>query len=221
MKKVISAFIVLVVVFGLLACTSTPKETAAIGPLETIAYPPKILEHEGTLWGTNPPAWILEYISKGYKAVERMPDYQGQFVIIVNAEGASREGASLAAGRLNAQTTISAMMSTRVRDTFAGAQVGDKDMVETYMERVVKSVSEAQFAGFRMEDEKWLHVQEFDDKGKPSRRVYRVYQLWTISKDALNRQIENILSGAAAAEPKTPEKERAIAAVQNAFYEGF
>jgi len=220
-KKIVAMLIVALAVFSMVACVSAPKEGAYTGPVESLAYPPKILEHPGTAWGTNPPAWILEYVSKGYKAVERMPDYQGQFVIIVYEEGQSREGASLAASRMNAQTRISALMETRVKDTFAGAQVGDKDMIETYMERVVKSVSESRFSGFMMEDETWAHMQEYTTEGKPDRRIYRVYQLWTISKEALTKQINDILSGVAATEPKTPEKERAIAAVQNAFYEGF
>ncbi|MBU0955248.1 MAG: hypothetical protein KKI09_07455, partial [Spirochaetes bacterium] len=74
---------------------------------------------------------------------------------------------------------------------------------------------------FLMEDETWAYMQEFTTEGEPDRRVYRVYQLWTINKEALERQLQEILDGAEALEPKTPEKERAIEAVQNAFYEGF
>ncbi|MBU0936326.1 MAG: hypothetical protein KKC64_11955 [Spirochaetes bacterium] len=219
MKKVILVLVVVMTLASLIGCASKPAEMTA--PLTVATYPPQILEHPGTAWGTNPPQWILEYVSKGYKAVERMPDYEGQFVVIVNEEGESRDGASLAAARMNSQTRISAFMETRVRDTFAGAQVGDKDMIETYMERVVKSVSEASFNGFLMEDETWAYMQEFTTEGEPDRRVYRVYQLWTINKEALERQLQEILDGAEALEPKTPEKERAIEAVQNAFYEGF
>ena len=81
------------------------------------------------------------------------------------------------------------MISTRVKDTFAGAQVGDKDKIETYMERAVKSVSEATFTGFAMEGDWWVKLQTFTSDGKPDKQVYRVIQLWTIDKDVLKQQL--------------------------------
>ena len=41
------------------------------------------------------------------------------------------------------------MVSTRVMNKFAGAQVGDKDMVETYMEEVAKVLALAEYSGAR------------------------------------------------------------------------
>ncbi|HOX48596.1 MAG TPA: hypothetical protein PLG14_05355, partial [Spirochaetales bacterium] len=104
---------------------------------------------------------------------------------------------------------------------FAGAQVGDKDKIETYMERCVKSASEAQFTGFGMESEWWAKLQTFTPDGKPDKQVYRVIQIWGIDKDSLKKQIDAILKNEAAAEPKTEQKQRAMDMVQQSFYEGF
>lgn len=221
MRKLIPLLLIALAVFSMVACASKPATPTMQDPSVPV-FPPRILEHPGTAWGQNPPAWIMNYVSGGRRAVERMPEFQDKFIVVVEAEGESRQGAELVAGRLNVQTRISAMMSTRVQDRFAGAQVGDQDMLETYMERVVKSVSEATFTGFMEEETTWVLMQLFDQTtGQASRQVYRVYQLWTINADLLTRQMNTILEGAAAEEPKTPEKERAIQAVQNAFYEGF
>ncbi len=220
MKKIVGLLLVVLAVFAIASCVSEP-EPKDESPLDvTVAYPPKILEHKGTAWGANPPAWLMEAL-KGYKFVERMADYQGKIVVIVEQDGESREGAELAASRLDAIPRISTLMGLRVKDTFAGAQVGDKDKIETYMERVVKVASETRFSGFMMEDSWWTYLQTYTPEGKADKRTYRVIQLWTMSKDALEKQLDSILKGEAANEPKTPEKERAIQAVQNAFYEGF
>jgi hypothetical protein len=220
-KRFLSVLVIVAIAFAILGCVSQPKEKEKPSKMnEPVAYPPKLLEHKGTAWGANPPNWLLASL-KGYKEVEKMPEYAGKFVVIVEATGASQEGAELAASRLDAQPRIAALISTRVKDTFAGAQVGDKDKIETYMERCVKSVAEANFTGFLMEDSWWAQFQTYTPEGKPDKRDYRVIQLWTISKDILQKQIDKILQQESAAEPKTPEKQRAMDLVQESFYDGF
>lgn len=221
MKKLLGILLVVLAMFAIVSCVSEPKAGGEPTAFDTtVAYPPKILEHKGTAWGASPPQWLMEAL-KGYKFVEKLPDYSSKYVVIVEEDGASREGVELAASRMDAIPRISTYMGLRVKDTFAGAQVGDKDKIETYMERVVKVASETRFAGFMMEDSWWTYLQTYTPEGKPDKRIYRVMQLWTIDKAALAKQLDAILSGTAATEPKTPEKERAIAAVQSSFYEDF
>jgi DNA-binding FrmR family transcriptional regulator len=157
----------------------------------------------------------------GPKAIEKLPDYANKYVVVVEATGQDLDGTQLAASKINAQTAISGLISTRVKDTFAGSQVGDKDKIENYMERVVKSVSEATFSGFAKETDWWVKQQTFTSDGKPDKQVYRVTQLWTIDKDVLKKQLTNQMSGAAAAEPKTEDKQKAIDLVQQSFFDGF
>ena len=223
MKKILAILFFVLAMIAFVGCPSVPTTNGKIpgAVSEDIkTYPPKVLEHKGTLWGTNPPNWLMNAL-KGYKEVEKMPEYQGKFVIIVEEQGMDLAGTELSASRMNAQTRIAALLSTRVKDAFAGAQVGDKDKIESYMERVVKSVSDATFVGFMPEDSWWVYIQTFTTEGKPDKREYRVIQLWTIGKEELQKQIDNMIDMEAAVEPKTPEKERAIEKVQETFYEGF
>jgi len=219
-KKILSVLVALVVLFAAIGCVSGPATPASPAGPSVKVYPPQILEHKGTAYGMAQPAW-LEAALNGPKAVEKLPDYANQYIIIVEEEGQDKTGAELAASRMNAQTRIAQMLSTRVKDTFAGAQVGDKDKIETYMERCVKSVSEAQFTGFAELGSTWSKLQTFTSDGKPDKQVYRVIQIWGIGKDALQQQVDKILKGAAAAEPKTPEKAKAMDLVQQSFFEGF
>ena len=112
----------------------------------------------------------------GPRAVEKLPDYANKYMVLVQASGQDLDGTQLAASKIDAQTTIAGLISTRVKDTFAGAQVGDKDKIETYMERAVKSVSEATFSGFSIESDWWVKLQTFTSDGKADKQVYRVIQ---------------------------------------------
>ncbi len=219
MKKILGILVVLLTLVAVIGCASKPAPPAAAAPTVK-AYPPQILEHKGTAFGRDYPKW-MDAALDGPRAVEKLADYANKYVVVVQEDGQDLSGVQLAASKINAQTTISALISTRVKDTFAGAQVGDKDKIETYMERAVKSVSEATFTGFAMESDWWAKLQTFTADGKPDKQLYRVIQLWAIDKDVLKKQIEKQLNGVAASEPKTEQKQRAMDLVQQSFFDGF
>ncbi len=222
MKKILGVLVVLLTLAVVIGCASKPATPSGVTPpAPTVkAYPPQIIEHKGTAFGRDYPKW-MDAALDGPKAVEKLPDFANKYIVVVQQDGADLSGAQLAASKLDAQTTISALISTRVKDTFAGAQVGDKDKIETYMERAVKSVSEATFSGFAMESDWWAKLQTFTSDGKPDKQVYRVIQVWGIDKDTLKKQVEKQLAGAAAAEPKTEAKQKAMDLVQQSFFDGF
>lgn len=226
MKKSIIALALLTAVLTIYGCKSAPapveekKPNSPSTPALVKVYPPQILEHKGTAMGRDFPKWIDAALD-GSKAVEKLPDYQGQYIVVVQQDGGDLAGTQLAASHLDAQSVIAQMISTRVSDTFAGAQVGDKDKIETYMERCVKSVASARFTGFAQEADWWSKLQTFTSDGKPDKQVYRVYQIWGIDKTLLQKQIDQILSDSAQAEEKTPEKQRAMDLVQQSFMNGF
>lgn len=225
MKKILGILIVLLSIVAVVGCGSTApaKPTEPIKPpAPTVkAYPPQIIEHKGTAFGRDYPKW-MDAALDGPKAVEKLPDYANKYIVVVQEDGGDLTGAQLAASKLNAQSTVASLISTRVKDTFAGAQVGDKDKIETYMERAVKSVSEATFSGFAMESDWWVKLQTFTSDGKADKQVYRVIQIWGIDKDSLKAQIDKVLKGESDKEPaKTPEKQKAMDLVQQSFFDGF
>ncbi len=222
MKKILGILVVLLSLAVVIGCASKPATKAGVNPpAPTVkVYPPQIIEHQGTAFGKDYPKW-MDAALEGPKAVEKLADFANQYIVVVQEDGADLDGVKLAASKLDAQTTISALISTRVKDTFAGAQVGDKDKIETYMERAVKSVSESTFSGFTDESDWWVKLQTFTSDGKADKQLYRVIQIWGIDKDSLKQQIAAILKGAAAAEPKTEDKQKAIDLVQQSFFDGF
>ena len=55
---------------------------------------------------------------------------------------------------------LARFVSVRVQDKFVGAAAGDIDKLETYMEDVVKSVSEAQYSGARIVKQYWWQIRK-------------------------------------------------------------
>jgi hypothetical protein len=219
-KKIFGILIILVTLVSVIGCASSSK-SGVNPPAPTVkAYPPQIIEHKGTAFGRDYPKW-MDAALDGPKAVEKLADFKNKYIVVVQEDGADLTGANLAASKIDAQTVISSLISTRVKDTFAGAQVGDKDKIETYMERCVKSVSEATFTGFAQESDWWVKLQTFTSDGKADKQIYRVIQVWGIDKDVLSKQIDAVLKGESAKEPKTPEKQRAMDLVQQSFFDGF
>lgn len=224
MKKTLSVLFVAVALFALASCVSEPAPAAGPAPAETVLTP-DILEHKGTALGANVPAWVMAYVENGPSGVEKLPEYKGKYVIVLDSEGQNKQGTLAAMDNMDAPVQIARYLSTRVQQKFAGAQVGDRDELQEYFENVVKTVSEASFSGFMGGPDWWVYLQYYKpgakSKSEVDRRAYRVIKIYTIDQSVLQAQLDKYLKDSAAATAKTPEKQRAIDAVQSSFYEGF
>jgi hypothetical protein len=227
MKKIFSVLLVVVTVLAVASCVSQPAPAPAPEgpkPSETVLTP-DVLEHKGTALGANVPAWTMAYIEGGAQGVEKLPEYKGKYVIVLDSEGQSKQGTIAAMDNMDAPVQIARYLSTRVQQKFAGAQVGDRDQLQEYFENVVKTVSEARFSGFATGPDWWVYLQYYKpgakSKSEVDRRVYRVIKVYSINADILQTQLNKYLNETEAKVAKTPEKQRAMDAVQSAFYEGF
>jgi hypothetical protein len=176
-----------------------------------------LLEDKGTAFGVKTPRWVETAIIGGSKDVEKLADYKDFVVFIAQFEAQNLQSAQLLAERMQAQTELASYLSTRVKDAFKGANVADADSKNfgVYGERFVASVSEAKYSGFRRDTDWWVKVQTFTPDNKPDKQMYRVIQLWTISKDMLKKQFDMMFVELAGSQPPTPETKRAMDLVQN------
>jgi len=116
---------------------------------------------------------------------------------------------------------VARMVSTRVMNKFVGAQIGDKDMVETYMEEVAKILAVAEYAGARQKADFWVYQQYYDDAGKPTDKVYRYLLLYTVPREQIDAAIQRALDAQSGkAKPKTEEEQTARDRVKELFNEG-
>lgn len=224
MKKSLSALMVALAIIAIASCASQPAPSSGPQISETVLTP-DILEHKGTALSANVPAWVMAYVENGPSGIEKLPEYKGKYVIVLDTEGQSKQGTLAAMDNMDAPVQIARYLSTRVQQKFAGAQVGDRDELQEYFENVVKTVSEAKFSGFMGGPDWWVYLQYYKpgakSKSEVDRRAYRVIKIYTIDQSVLQTQLDKYLKDAATATAKTPEKQRAVDAVQSAFYEGF
>ncbi len=229
MKKYLAVLLVALTIISMVGCVSKPAVVdtpPAVKPVETVLTF-DILEHKGSALGGQPPAWLYAYIENGAQGVEKLPEYKGRYVVVLDSEGNSRQGAQVAMDNMDITSQMAKYMSTRVEQKFAGAQVGDRNELTEYFENVIKLVAAARFSGLEQGPDWWVYLQYYKPGAKTKaaefveRRTYRVIKIYSIDREVLKTQLDKFLNDSEKAVAKTPEKQRAIDSVQNAFYEGF
>ena len=225
MKKIL-LLLAVVALFGfVLACASkpaappepmveptpkpvTPKPTPPPPP------PPQIIEHKTSDFGGAVPEWV----TKSLLELEKDPRFESYYVFIVDQPGGQDLiGLQTWAREFSAQDTIAGMIYTRVKSKFVGALAGDVDMVETYMEQVVKNVSEAEYSGLRVDDEFWIKKRYFDQDGNVEKEEYRYLFLMTVPRKAINDAIARAMD---TTPPETKEEKAAVDRVKDAWGDG-
>ncbi len=215
-KMLVLAIMALLVGAFFMGCGSTPPENKqgdTAKPTLPPPPPPQIIEHKTSDFGGNPPRWV----EKTALEMEKDKEYEGYYVFIVDEAGQNLDGLKTYAKNFVAADTIARMVSTRVEAKFVGAAAGDKDMLETYMENVVKSVSKASFSGMRVNDEFWVKKRYFTQDGSVDREEYRYLFLITVPRKSIDDAIKN---GFDAVKPVTKEETAAVDRVKEAWGEG-
>lgn len=214
-KGKVLVFVVAVLLLALVASSCATKAPLRKGEV--------LLEDKGTAFGVKTPRWVETAIIGGSKDVEKLPDYKDFVVFVAQFEAQNLQSAQLLAERMQAQTELASYLSTRVKDAFKGANVADADSKNfgVYGERFVASVAEAKYSGFRRDSNWWVKVQTFTPDNKPDKQLFRVIQLWTISKDMLKKQFDMMFAEVAGSQPPTPETKRAMDLVQNTVASDF
>lgn len=222
MKKLnlLVIMVVVLAVFGLVlsGCAGkkeAPKPQGEV-KVEPQVYPPKVIEHKLTAFGGNPPEWVFT----SQEDQEKSEKFKGQYVFIFDETGENLDGLKAWVRSFAATTEVARMVSTRVMNKFAGAQVGDKNQVETYMEEVAKILAVAEYAGARRVDDFWVLQQTYTDKGQPDKKQYRYLLLYSVPREQIDAAIQRSLDGAGATKPKTEEESKARERVQQLFSEG-
>jgi hypothetical protein len=220
MKKILSVLIALVFLWVMFGCVSgdvsepTPKPEKTAKPTPPPPPPPQIIEHRNSDFGGGVPKWV----EKTAIELEKQPEYEGYYVLIEDHTGKSREGVEMWAKKFSAMSALAALIQNKVRDKFVGAAAGDKDFIETYMEEVVKSVSEGEFAGFREQDKFWVRKRYFDSDGNVDHEEFRYLFLLTVPKKEISDAVKRAMNGVT---PETEEEVSAKERVIEAWGDGF
>jgi hypothetical protein len=212
MKKIVHlALAVAVLAIVVAGCASEPEpQREAV----TVEAPPEyqIIDHKTRDFGGSVPDWVTKSASE----LEGMSQYQDFYVFVDDQVGRDIEGLKLWARGFSISSEIARLVSTRVEDKFVGAAAGDRNELETYLEEVVKSVSEAQYSGARVEQDFWVKRRKLSDNTED----YRYLFLVTVPRQQIDAAIQRALDEAEEARNPSPNKQTAIDRVKAAFDEG-
>lgn len=210
MKKVIHLALAAMLLAVLAAgCKSAPESSEPV----SVTAPPEyqIIDHKTRDFGGQIPDWVTKSASE----LESTPKYQDYYVFVDDQVGQDLEGLKLWARGFSVSSDIARLVSTRVEDKFVGAAAGDRNALETYLEEVVKSVSQAQYSGARVEQDFWVKRRKLSDNTED----YRYLFLVTVPKKQIDDAIQRAIEEADNKAP-TPDKQTAIDRVKQAFDSG-
>jgi len=185
MRKVVVLLGIVATIITIAGCSSGPPTA----PAEFVEPSFKIIEYKNSALGGEIPDWVTEDVGR----LER--DFEGEYIFRFEQTGEDLNGVKAIADNMNAPAEVARMVSTRVEQVFAGAQVGDENFVETYFENVVKTVSQAQLNGLRKYGDFWVLKEYYDNRGRPTDREYEYYTLYRIAETQVNDLINRAIDG--------------------------
>jgi len=222
MKRILVLLAVLAVFAFVLACVSQPRvEPVKATPVPATPVPtppppppPQIIEHKTSDFGGQVPDWLTKTVLE----MEKESEFKDYYVFIIDEPGGkSLQGLKTYAENFDRDGAVAQMVSTRVKSKFVGALAGDIDMVESYMEKVVKSVAEAEFSGMRTVEDFWVKKRYFTNTGDVEKEEFRYLMLVTVPRKAINDAINRALDGN---KPETKEEKSAVDRVKEAWGDG-
>lgn len=210
MRKLITLGLLLALGFVLASCGGGPEAGGSLEVSED-AEEVVVIDHKNKALGGTAPAWVFASIAD----LEADAKYEGLYVFKVEADGKDKDGALTMLRGMEVPTMVARQVSTRVQNKFVGAQVGDKDTLETYMENVTKSLAVATITGMREQDNYWIKLQEGSDK------YFRALLFVTVPREEIDSAIDRALEEEnARTKPKSEDEEKARERVKDVFGSG-
>lgn len=217
MKKAIIRIAMGLLGIGLLAsCAGTPK-TNGVPEVSPSVKKPELIDHKNLKWGKEVPVWVTIEAQELEKAEEYKDVYLFKFE---SPRAKSLEGAELWTRDFQVPSEMARTVKMRVESKAAAAAAGDKDKITGYIEDIVKTITDTKLSGFKKVSDYWVQMRYFDAEGKPAGDDYTYLVLYSISKDTLNRLINDAISGADETKPKTEDEKRVRDLVKDALKEG-
>ena len=221
--------VIAVVGFMAVSCATVPSEEAEEAAeaqtveetpaaiARTLVRQPDLLDHKNFKFGRDLPDWVVLEANE----IESQDLYPGNYVFKFESPRAQDlQGAQLWTRNFIAAAELSQIVRDRVQVKFAGAAAGDIDVLETYLEQLVRRVSESEFSGYRPVSDYWLQLRYYDSDGAAEEDAYTYIVLYTIPTETLDGLIQQSLDGADAEAPASEEERSARNLVRDAFSDG-
>lgn len=199
------------------ACVSQEPQKNGLGEVSDSVRKPELIDHKNLKWGKDAPLWVSQ---EAYE-LEKESEYKDYYLFkFESPRSKSLEGAELWTRDFSVPSEMARTVKMRVESKAAAAAAGDKDLVTGYIEDIVKTITDTKLSGFKKLSDYWIQMRYFDAQGKPAGDDYTYLVLYRISKDTLDKLIDNAITGADEEKPKTEDEKRVRDLVKDALHEG-
>jgi hypothetical protein len=181
-KKLVVLLTGVVAITGMIGCGTTAPATQAapVAPQQRT----EVLDDKGAAFGIETPRWLVEYISGGNTAVQKM--YKDQYCFVIEYNDADRDFAVAWVGGAEGPRAVSQKVSTSVISQMESKQTGEKGSdVEAAFDNAGKALSNSSFSGLSKDADWWQTVRNTTSQSVET----RAFALFLIDKKELNRQI--------------------------------
>lgn len=181
------------------------------------------IEDKGTAEGITVPQWVQISLTGNIRDIEKLPDYKGMNVAVVQFDAQDLAQAQVLADQMQIQTELAHNLSVRVKNVLRAAKApgGDFKTYSIFSDLFVETVNGAIYTDFHKDAYWWVKVQTFTADGRSDKEQYRVAQLWKVDEKQLKKIFDQYLLDVEAKVPASPANTRAKNLVENTLYNEF
>ncbi len=183
---------------GLLGCASGPKVLDVVIPGDVVgAEEVRVIEYLGSNAGEPVPSWLEPPPGE----LEAMPEFSESYVFRFALDGATLEEIQASFRSFPESRSIAGAIITRALAKTEGVQHLPDDL----MDRAVRIVAAAEYAGTDRTDEFWVHEESVAEETMTTR--YRGWLLYSVPRDQVHAGLVLAYDNAAASFPPATEPE--------------
>ncbi|GHV96037.1 hypothetical protein AGMMS50293_23570 [Spirochaetia bacterium] len=180
------------------------------------------------------PEWVNQFLRGGIPGLEAIGAYQNRYVFVGKNKGNNFSALQQWAENFSPVQDFPRLAAARIEHRLiSAASLYPDDEYGDYFEFLIKSASDAEYAGALKEESFWIKQrvehktetadsEETDQSGPPLvEEVYEFFVLISIDKTILQTRIREFMAGIKPAVPPSRAQKAAINRVQQIFFEGF
>ena len=177
------------------SCASTPKTKSKA---KDISPTVEIVEHKGTAWGIDQPAWVAEVIGTvNQKSLCKALGLTDKKIWVLTRSGEELEFLQNWVDQVDARSEIAAAINQRIEDTVIAELRGSDSKIDSKeLERISKRAANVNTAGLEKETDWWTKTRQVNVDDSEYTYQYNYLVIYSMNEDLfkkqLNLSLENI-----------------------------
>ncbi len=187
----------ILVTFLLISCASNPKSK----PPKDISPEVEIVEHKGSAWGVQQPAWVSEVIGTvNQKSLCKALGLSDKKIWVLTRSGDELEFLQNWVDQVDARAEIAAAINQRIEDTVSAELRGSDSKIDSKeLERISKRAANVNTAGLEKETDWWTKTRQLGVGVKKAKDEsdytyqYNYLVIYSMNEDLFRKQLNNSL----------------------------